>query len=438
MRSLKNFLCCPQINEFLIFKNIRFFLLQFFCITIFFPFTFSELDFFSILKYPILFERTPSLITQILLVILYALDIGRSKNKFNYNLIAYSSIVIFFYSIFVNFIIFNSNIEILLNTNYYWKYLLNIIFMIFLTNDFINNPKTYKYFLNIFLIISFSYCFSLVIGFFSKSNLESGRITLLGWKENDLSFLFTLTYSLIVGFITDKEKISKLKFFVFQIMTLILLEGVILTGTRMGIFVIISILMVVLLSTLFTRKNLSNKIIFFISNLVYLIIRTMNLNVIKDRFFTDNFTSVGGRLEHWNYALEITKNSPFFGIGLNNYFNKTLEIIGQGSINGWDPQNLFIELYTSCGIIPPTLISILITYTFSKSFFHFKYTSKLNNLLISIPLILALGLFNIWNYKIYFIFLSVFNYNDFYYSKLTTPSILKVLTLARLKRKNFN
>ena len=153
MRNLKNFLCCPQINEFLIFKKIRFFLLQFFCITIFFPITFSELDFFSILKYPILFERTPSLITQILLVILYALDIGRSKN--NYNLIAYSSIVIFFYSIFVNFIIFNSNIEILLNTNYYWKYLLNIIFMIFLTNDFINNPKTYKYFLNIFIIISF-------------------------------------------------------------------------------------------------------------------------------------------------------------------------------------------------------------------------------------------------------------------------------------------
>ena len=206
----------------------------------------------------------------------------------------------------------------------------------------------------------------------------------------------------------------------------------------MGIFVIISILMVVLLSTLFTRKNLSNKIIFFISNLVYLNIRTMNLNVIKDRFFTDNFTNVGGRLEHWTYALEITKNSPFFGIGLNNYFNKTLEIIGQGSINGWDPQNLFIELYTSCGIIPPTLISILITYTFSKSFFHFKYTSKLNNVLISIPLILALGLFNIWNYKIFFIFLSVFNYNDFYHSKLTTPSILKVLTLARLKRKNFN
>ena len=271
MRNLKNFLCCPQISEFLIFNKIRFFLLQFFCITIFFPITFSELDFFSILKNPILFERTPSLITQILLVILYALNIGRSKNKFNYNLIAYSSIVIFFYSIFVNFIIFNRNIEILLNTNYYWKYLLNIIFMIFLTNDFINNPKTYKYFLNIFIIISFSYCFSLVIGFFSKSNIESGRITLLGWKENDLSFLFTLTYSLIVGFITDKEKISKLKFFVFQIMTLILLEGVILTGTRMGIFVIISILMVVLLSTLFTRKNLSNKIIFFISNLVYLI-----------------------------------------------------------------------------------------------------------------------------------------------------------------------
>ena len=95
-------------------------------------------------------------------------------------------------------------------------------------------------------------------------------------------------------------------------MTLILLEGVILTGTRMGIFVIISILMVVLLSTLFTRKNLSNKIIFFIS-LVYLTIRTTNLNVIKDRFFTDNFTNVGGRLEHWNYALEITKNSPFLG-----------------------------------------------------------------------------------------------------------------------------
>ena len=438
MRNLKNFLCCPQINEFLIFKKIRFFLLQFFCITIFFPITFSELDFFSIIKYPILFERTPSLITQILLVILYVLDIGRSKNKFNYNLIAYSSIVIFFYSIFVNFFIFNNNIEVLLNTNYYWKYLLNIIFMIFLTNDFINNPKTYKYFLNIFIIISSSYCFSLVIGFFSKSNIESGRITLLGWKENDLSFLFTLTYSLIVGFITDKEKISKFKFFVFQIMTLILLEGVILTGTRMGIFVIITILGIVLLSILFTKKNYWNKIIYFIFNLVFLTIRTTNLNVIKDRFFIDNFTTIGGRIEQWNHALQLSNNSPIFGLGLNDYIKQTLGVLGEGSKSGWDPQNLFIELYASCGLLPPIIILVLITYFFSKSFFHFKYTSKLNNILISVPLILGLCVFNIWNYKIFFIFLSVFNYNDFYNSKSTTPSILKVLTLARLKRQNFN
>ena len=81
MRNLKNALYCPQINEFLIFQKIRFFLLQFFCITIFFPINFSELDFFSVLKYPILFERSPSLITQILLVFLYALDIGISKKS---------------------------------------------------------------------------------------------------------------------------------------------------------------------------------------------------------------------------------------------------------------------------------------------------------------------------------------------------------------------
>ena len=41
--------------------------------------------------------------------------------------------------------------------------------------------------------------------FFTITNLESKRISLIGWKENDLSFVLSIGYAVLTSYIADKK-----------------------------------------------------------------------------------------------------------------------------------------------------------------------------------------------------------------------------------------
>ena len=353
-------------------------------------------------------ERTTSFILQIFLTIIYFIE--NIKNKFKINLVPINKyiLIIFSYSI-INLLIFRDALFIL-NTTYYLKYFLQIVFMIFLTNEFLNNRNILRLSVLLYFIFSLILSLFLITDSFTLMNEESGRITLIGWKENDLSLYFSLAYSILISYLADFKSIKNKYFFIFLIpCSLILIKAVILTGTRAGLLTIISTNLLLLFSISLNKFNIFKKTIIIFSNCIFFILNTINNTSINDRVLVDNFNNAGGRLVHWLFALKITSKNPIFGVGLENYQKLSFLEIGQ-----WDPQNLFIELYAITGIIPILIILILISSTIYKSFILLKKSALSSHSILLIPIFIHICLFNLWNYKVLFLFLSIYSCNSEY------------------------
>ena len=353
-------------------------------------------------------ERTLSFILQIFLTFIYFLE--NIKNKFKIKIVDSNKyiLIIFSYSI-INLLLFRDALFIF-STTYYFKYFLQIAFMIFLTNEFLNNKKILKLSVIIYFIFSLILSLFLITDSFTLMNEESGRISLIGWKENDLSLYFSFAYSILISYLADFKSIKNKYFFILLIScSLIFIKAVILTGTRAGLFSIILTNLLLLFSLLLNKFNFFKKSIIIFSNCIFIILNTINNTSINDRVFVDNFNTAGGRLVHWLLALKITNNNPLFGVGLENYQKLSLLEIGI-----WDPQNIFIELYTINGIIPILIILILIASAIYKSFIFLKKSALSSHSILLIPILIHISLFNLWNYKVFFLFLSIYLCNSEY------------------------
>lgn len=394
-------------NYYLIFKSSLLFL---FIASLFSPYIIK--DYIDIKQHNfflnIFTERTLSFVIQIFLTFIYFLE--NIKNKFKIKLV-YSNkyiLIIFTYSI-INLLLFR-NALFIFSTTYYFKYFLQIAFMIFLTNEFLNNKKVLRISVVIYFIFSLILSLFLITDSFTLMNEESGRITLSGWKENDLSLYFSFAYSILISYLADLKSIKNKYFFIVLIScSLIFIKAVILTGTRAGLISIISTNLLLLFSLMLNNFNSFKKTIIIFSNSLFFILNSINNPSINDRVLVDNFTTAGGRLVHWALALKIANNNPLFGVGLENYQNLSLLEIGK-----WDPQNLFLELYAITGIFPILILLILITSTIYKSFTILKKSALSSHLILLIPILIHISLFNLWNYKVFFLFLSIYSCNSEY------------------------
>ena len=72
----------------------------------------------------------------------------------------------------------------------------------------------------------------------------------------------------------------------------------------------------------------------------------------------DNFTSVGGRMVHWLYTLEISNQYQPFGVGLENYKRLCLEVLNRS----FDPETFFLETYAISGIFALWLLLFFVVF----------------------------------------------------------------------------
>lgn len=415
-----------EINSISFYQKFKSFILLIFIIATFIPLNLKDiLDIDGFEKFNFIF-RSPAFFLQLILMALYLRDFKLFSKKEPLGFISYFVLFLFSYSFIVNFLYFQSGFTLIL-TDYFPKYFFNIMFSVLMINEFKNNIESYYIIIYSIVFGAILFSFLLIIGKFIAINKSSGRFTIIGWKENDLSFLFTMGYALIVSFITDnKFKKMWLNLLIIPI-SILYIEGVTLTGTRTGLIAISAVLLIIIISFLFNKFNLLNKLALIITNSAYLLIRNSNYEPVSERFFADNFTSVGGRMVHWLYALRISNNNPAFGVGLEKYKELTLQNLSRAI----DPENLFFEIYAISGIFCLTFLLIGINLIISKSFIIFLRTKFLKNLILLTPILSSIMVLNIRNYRLFFIFFAIYGINDYIYTKSINLNFRKLFYISR-------
>ena len=384
---------------------------------------------FEIVNFPdFIASRSLSFIIQCLLIILYTFEKIYKRKKiilsFNTNWI----LLILFYSLFINIFYFQS-LGYLLTINYFYIYLLNVFFMILLVNDIKDKDRLFGFITNLIIFSTTILSICIIADFFTITNLESKRISLIGWKENDLSFVLSIGYAILTSYIADKKFKNYFKPIILISSSIIFIDAILLTGTRASIFVIGFILTIIFLSLFKDPINKNIKIILLISNLVFYVSKTTTYKPITERFFVDNFTTFGGRIFHWFFSLKLANQSPVFGVGVENYRSLVFDFF-DGRRYGM-PENLFIEIYVTAGIFALLLLLLLIFYNVVLSFYIYLKMKKISFLIWQTPLLASTLVLNIRHYKFFFAFLALYLIREIRYKKNLNIDNKKLFFISR-------
>tara|TARA_Y100000739_G_C20610552_1_gene468314 strand:+ start:2520 stop:3812 length:1293 start_codon:yes stop_codon:yes gene_type:complete len=419
-------------KSFDLFKNS---LVVTFFISLFIPnlyaYIINQIISYEIVNLPdFIVSRSLSFIIQCLLIILYIFENIFKRKKFSFSFNIKWILLILFYSIFINIFYFGS-LGYLLTINYFYAYLINVLFMILLVENIKDNDRLFRYITSLIIVSTTILSISLITDIFTITNLQSKRVSLIGWKENDLSFVLSVGYAILTSYIVDNKFQSKIKPIILISSSIIIIDAILLTGTRASIFVISFILTIIFLSLLKNPINQKIKIILLISNIIFYVSKTTTYKPITDRFFVDNFTTFGGRIFHWLFTLRVANQNPVFGLGVEKYRSMVFDFFN-GRRYGM-PENLFIELFVTAGIFALALLLLLITYNYILGFYIYLRTKKLELLIWQTPLVASILVLNIRHYKIFFAFLALYLIREITYKDNLNINNNKLFYISRFK-----
>ena len=384
---------------------------------------------FEIVNFPdFIASRSLSFIIQCLLIILYSFDNIFKRKKIYLSLNTNWILLILFYSLFINIFYFQS-LGYLLTINYFYTYLLNVFFMILLVNDIKDKDRLFGFITKLIIFSTTILSICIIADFFTITNIQSKRISIIGWKENDLSFVLSIGYTILTSYISDKKFKNYFKPIILISLSIIFIDAILLTGTRASIFVIGFILTIIFLSLFKDPINKNVKIILLISNLVFYISKTTTYKPITERFFVDNFTTFGGRIFHWLFSLKLANQSPAFGVGVENYRSLVFNFF-DGQRYGM-PENLFIEIYVTAGIFALVLLLLLIFYNIILSFYIYLKTKRISFLIWQTPLLASILVLNVRHYKFFFAFLALYLIREIRYKKNLNINNKKLFFISR-------
>lgn len=298
--------------------------------------------------------------------------------------------LLFVLIIFINYIWFD-NKEFFLDYSLYFIGGVSIIF-----TDF--SKIFYYYLVKIFKILFWIFIFSMflealvpnlfrnVFGFASFGNIEmraftsGGAIAGLAFEKAYAAFICNLGVGVIFAeFMAEKS-------YKYIIESVIVLFALMMTGKRT--LFIIPIIIIFIFIMILSKENKIIKLLGIGTGMVtiFSIAYTMipKAALIFDRIFNNGGDILSGRINFWNYAMEMFYKNPIFGKGFmsfNDYiFNKGFRYYGER----WNYQahNIYIQLLGEIGIIGFTLIVLLILSMTVKAIFFVKKESNFWNMLL--------------------------------------------------------
>lgn len=324
------------------------------------------------------------------------------------------------------FDVFNQNLGIpQLDYNlYFFKYAYSITTYFVFFDSISKNEKLKKKLVDIliilgiivsvlFLLVQFNFQIdgvkSSILNDFGEVDQKYSRFTLMSWNENEISLFFSCCYGLVISRLIDP--INKSLFVLFLKITslILILNAIILTGTRMGLVAIIVSIFTMFAILFFRKFNLKYILVtFFSSSIIVLYKFVFQDNVLKERIFVcnhgcklnENIFVLGGRIDNWIYAINIGLTNPLLGGGLAQYFEYRSSL----------PENLIIELFTIAGFIPAILVIPLILSSLLISL-KLSIKKESENLFLFIILLGSILSLNILSLKIFWILLAIFNSN---------------------------
>jgi len=187
-----------------------------------------------------------------------------------------------------------------------------------------------------------------------------------------------------------------------MIISLAIINGIILTGTRMGLITLFVCLVFSLLhvirSNFLIKKNIT-QLLFLISVTIARIKLIANTAVVRFQV-NENLIQLGGKAPKWSEGTDYASKAPFFGKGVINYFDMSNTAL---------PENIFVETFVITGIIGLILLAILILFFTKNNLIEYINYKKLDNILILICLFGAIISLNIIYLKAFWFVLAICN-----------------------------
>ena len=335
------------------------------------------------------------------LLVSFVYYIYNKKNIFYFRKdTTYKIFLIFAFYLIFNFFV---NLEISIITFNRYLTVLSFIFFSFSVYQIIKDDEfNYKvfFYINIILIIFliFHLFFQYIFGFdvFGNDIFFEYRLTGPFGKElvpgSFMSKIFFPIFILGIFYISDnKNKLSYI--YLFPILAFI---SVLLTGERTAL---ILFYIGIILTTIFLKKYKYYRI-FYLTVLVLIPIILLNFNFYTAKriqaIFKDNvqvwrvhdkhsqISSLKKNVyyKHYKNAYMITKENPFFGVGLKGFriSCQKYENILPGSCTT-HPHNMILEVTSELGLIGLFILSLLIlNIYYNCSLIYLKFTKKNENI----------------------------------------------------------
>jgi putative inorganic carbon (hco3(-)) transporter len=253
-------------------------------------------------------------------------------------------------------------------------YLSNILFFLaFVT--LVDSLKKLKTLLFVICLSVFLYSFfGLITGSFS-----GGRFFIYGGilDPNDIAYVLISMFPLCLIFIYFDERWFKKLFSIITVLLAITL--VLLTGSRGGFLALGTVFLVMFLTKISGLGKTQKFLIFLIlAGFYFLLEDKINLERYLSIFEIEedyNISSESGRLQVWEYSIQLILNNPITGVGVEcfpmavGYLREALGLIPRWQFT----HNSFLQVAVEVGLIGFIIFTIIILRTLST----FLHTSKI-------------------------------------------------------------
>lgn len=258
------------------------------------------------------------------------------------------------------------------------KFLMSILFFIFLSAFFEINPKLVQVSLIFFGVGAglLSLLFSFGILGESAYEVRQDRLILLGENPNSLSVRISLgVLFLIWGAIENGLKLSKFKRVVLLFPIPFMFNVILASGSKGSFMLCIGSIIIYILLLKNISKTIKRGIIVFISFITFFAASLFFQSALYERFLTSDLTT--GRSEIWSVALNIFTENPM-GVGEAGYKIEINQRIGRII----DTHNLFIYLLVTGGFIAFTVFIYFLYSIFIRNLKFYKTKREIIYLII--------------------------------------------------------
>lgn len=347
------------------------------------------------------------------------LDMFLSHRFLNLKTELHLIVVLYLYLITAEILLHNGSI----NNRYFITFGLNVMMLLFLADEFYRSSNLREYAMRAY--VAAAVAVGLLIWFeIMTTTSSSGRITFMNQNENELAVaLFIAFVYLSREFVNIKWVSFSIPLIMFLSSFAVLLNALIDTGTRFAMVGVIVVVSLLTLLAMMERERMQSGLTYaaFISTFIALKfidfkfvglsipkISILHNDVLLNRWSPDiqgnNLQDLGGRIQLWQNALDAFLQSPFIGLGYNNFHQF---IIMRDKVF-MHPHNFLLEIAAMSGVIGLAL-------TLAVGLIYYWRISVMGNskmiqyiLIWSVPVIITLMMLGITHIKIFWFLLAFY------------------------------